>query len=204
MPSAEMLSQVDPNLIYLGLIASLWAVVTIVYTPGTIFGELLSAALTLVTLAVLVNQPTNWVAVLLVVIGVSGFLALPFMSLKYARFADLGLILQALGGFFLFNGKSVSLGTIFVTILIAWVYHRGVLMPALRFHASAVNGDEKSRVVGLLGRVTRQIDPVGTVYVGGEMWTARSDEPIMQDVEIIVTDKVGLELRVEKAKRSEA
>jgi membrane-bound ClpP family serine protease len=125
------------------------------------------------------------------------------MSLKYARFADLGLILQALGGFFLLDGKTVSPLVIFVTILVAWVYHRGVLLPALRHHANTVRGDEKSRIVGLQGRVTSVIDPVGTVYVGGESWTARSTEPIMPDVEVIVTDKIGLELRVEKAKREE-
>jgi membrane-bound serine protease (ClpP class) len=204
MPLSDILSTVDPNLVYLGLLVSLWSVVTIVYTPGTIIGETLSAVFTLATLAVLVNMPTNWPAVLLVALGVAGFLALPFLSLRWARFADLGLVLQAIGGLLLFrDGLVVSPAIILVTIIMAWAYHRLVLMPVLRRHIAAGSADEIAQLVGGRGRVTTLIDPVGTIYINGETWTARSEEPITVGTEVLVTDKVGLELRVEKAKRDE-
>lgn len=204
MPGMEWLAAVDPNIVYLGLIVALWSVVTIVYSPGTIIGEIISAVLTIATLAMLVNMPTNWLAVILVVIGVSGFLALPFVSIRFARFADLGLLLQIAGGLMLFReGPQVSLVIVLATVLVAWVYHRFVLMPALRLHAKSESADEANRLVGMRGRVTRAIDPVGTVYVNGESWTARSPESLDVNTEIVVVRKAGLELFVEKAKREE-
>lgn len=199
----DWFAALDPTIAYLGLIIALWSVVTIVYTPGTIIGEVLSTVLTVATLVALVQQPTRWLAVVLVIVGVAGFLAMPFMSLRYARYADLGLVLQAVGGFLLFEGRSVSPLIIVLTILLAWVYHRYLLMPILRHHQTAAVGDEGQRLVGTRGRVTRAIDPLGTVYVGGEMWTARSTEAIPLDTDIVVLEKVGLELRVEKAKRDD-
>jgi membrane-bound serine protease (ClpP class) len=200
----EWLATVDPNIVYLGLIVALWSVVTIVYSPGTIIGEIVSAVLTIGTLALLVNMPTNWVAVILIMIGVSGFLAMPFMSIRFARFADFGLLLQIAGGLMLFReGPQVSPVIVLATVLVAWVYHRFVLMPALRLHAKTANADESASLVGMRGRVTRAIDPVGTVYVNGESWTARSPESLDVNTEIVVVRKAGLELFVEKAKREE-
>lgn len=204
MPGMEWLATVDPNIVYLGLVVALWSVVTIVYSPGTIILEIISAVLTIGTLALLVNMPTNWLAVVLVVIGVSGFLALPFVSIRFARFADLGLLLQIAGGLLLFReGPQVSPVIVLATVLVAWVYHRFVLMPALRLHAKSASEDEASRLVGMRGRVTRAIDPVGTVYVNGESWTARSPESLDVNTEVVVVRKAGLELFVEKAKREE-
>lgn len=204
MPGMEWLATVDPNIVYLGLIVALWSVVTIVYSPGTIIGEIVSAVLTIGTLALLVNMPTNWVAVILIMIGVSGFLAMPFMSIRFARFADFGLLLQIAGGLMLFReGPQVSPVIVLATVLVAWVYHRFVLMPALRLHAKTANADESASLVGMRGRVTRAIDPVGTVYVNGESWTARSPESLDVNTEIVVVRKAGLELFVEKAKREE-
>jgi membrane-bound serine protease (ClpP class) len=204
MPGMEWLATVDPNIVYLGLIVALWSVVTIVYSPGTIIGEIISAVLTVATLAMLVNMPTNWLAVVLVMIGVSGFLALPFVSIRFARFADFGLLLQIAGGLLLFReGPQVSPVIVLATVLVAWVYHRFVLMPALRLHAKSESADEASRLIGMRGRVTRAIDPVGTVYVNGELWTARSPESLDVNTEVVVVRKAGLELFVEKAKREE-
>jgi len=58
-------------------------------------------------------------------------------------------------------------------------------------------------VIGLRGRVTKPLNPVGTVLVNSESWTARSTEMLPLDAEVIVTAKRGLELVVEKAKRDE-
>lgn len=204
MPSIEWLAAVDPNIVYLGLIVALWSVVTIVYSPGTIIGEIFSAVLTLAALVMLANMPTNWLAVILIVVGVSGFLALPFVSIRFARFADLGLLLQVAGGMMLFReGPQVSPVIVLATVLVAWVYHRFVLMPALRLHAKTAKADEGHLLVGMRGRVTRALDPIGTVYVNGESWTARSPEPLDVNTEVVVVRKAGLELFVEKAKREE-
>lgn len=192
----------DPNLVYLGLIVSLYAVVTIVYTPGTIIGEVLSAVLTIGTLAIMTQLPTNWGAVMLIIVGVSGFMAMPFIAPRYAAIADAGLILQIVGGLLLFHdGLAVAPLLIMTTVLIAWVYHRVVLLPVLRTHQNAQQPDEATRLIGMIGRVTRMINPTGNVSINGEVWSARSTDVLEIGTEVIVEQKLGLELRVSKAKR---
>lgn len=193
---------VDPNIVYLGLLAGLWVGVTAAYFMGTGVPELISLVLIGAAVMALLSLPTNWIAVLLMVIGVSTFLVVPFVKPSLGQFADFGLILQALGAMTLFNGFSVSPLLVVVTIGIAWAYHRFVLLPALRSYRNraAVTVNQES-VVGARGRVLRAVNPVGTVHVQGETWTARSDETLEVGAEIIVVEQRGLELQVEKAKR---
>jgi membrane-bound serine protease (ClpP class) len=149
-------------------------------------------------------MPTNWLAVILIVVGVSAFLVVPFVKPTYGQFADAGLLLQAAGAFTLFNGLSVSPLLILTTIGLAWVYHRLALLPAMRaYRDAAAQPTLQEALIGSRGYVTRALNPAGTVSVDGEIWTARSEEPLDPGIEIVVIDQKGLELRVEKAKRSQ-
>jgi membrane-bound serine protease (ClpP class) len=53
-----------------------------------------------------------------------------------------------------------------------------------------------SRVLGLVGEARTRIDPTGSVYVGGELWTARSEKPIEAGSGVQVVDREGLILTV--------
>lgn len=194
----------DPNIVYLALVIGLWLVVTAIYLPGTIINEVLSFALVVWSVSALSQMPTNWLAVVLLVLGFASFIALPFAGLRWANMADVGLLFQLGGGFLLFSGGvSVSPAVIVGTVLVAWAYHRVLLLPILRRHAKNTAFDDNIAVIGVKGRVTETISPLGAVIVNGEIWTARADETLERGVEIIVTEKNGLELRVEKAKREE-
>ncbi|MEL7435178.1 MAG: NfeD family protein [Chloroflexota bacterium] len=53
------------------------------------------------------------------------------------------------------------------------------------------------------GRVVKDLDPVGTVYVNKELWRARSPVHLTRDTPIMVIGQQGLELQVEKAKNED-
>ena len=55
-------------------------------------------------------------------------------------------------------------------------------------------------LIGTEGYVQRALDPVGTVYVRGESWTARSEAPLAAGTEVAVVDQEGLTLFVEAIK----
>ncbi|MCA9882852.1 MAG: hypothetical protein KC615_10970 [Anaerolineae bacterium] len=195
---------VDPNLIYLALIAGLWVGVTAVYMAGTGIPEILSIVLTGGSLLILTQLPTNWLAVILMVVGFGGFLVAPFTSPRIGQFAEIGLILQAIGSLILFNGAmSVSPFVIVPTLLIAWAYHRFLLLPIMRSQREQSALEKEDQVIGAYGRVVNEIDPKGTVYVNGEQWTARSRDRLEIGTAVRVTRQKGLELEVEKAKREE-
>jgi membrane-bound serine protease (ClpP class) len=191
----------DPNIIYLLLLFGLWSAVTAAYVPGTGLIELLSAAASIGAIVLMTSLPTNWLAVLLIVVGVGGFLVMPFMNQRFALLATGGLVLQALGSVFLFNGMMVSPVLVAGTIAVALLYHRFVLMALRKSTRSLPDIDDDARFIGSVGRVVARINPVGTVQAGGELWTARSDRSLEPGEEVVITDREGLVVTVEGLKR---
>ncbi len=195
----------DPNLVYVILIIGLWLVVTAAYIPGTGIAEVLAFVGVAAALVALANMPTNWWAVILIVVGVLSFLIMPFFDQRFAALSIGGLALQAVGSVFLFNGTGVSLPLIVVMIGIALAYHRFALLRILEFNrASAPAMLDDQPLVGAYGYVQSALDPVGTVYVHGESWTARSDHTLKSGTEVTVVDQAGLTLFVEAVKQKHA
>jgi membrane-bound serine protease (ClpP class) len=52
-------------------------------------------------------------------------------------------------------------------------------------------------LLGAVGTVKARIDPVGTVFVQGTLWSARSTVPIETDITVRVVAVEGLRLTVE-------
>lgn len=192
---------VDPNVVYLILLLGLWTGVAAAYMPGTGVAELISVAVTLAAIFSLAAMPTNWLAVLALVVGVAGFLAMPLVNRRLARPAMGALVLQLLGGLFLFHGPAVSPALLVVTVLLSLVYHQVVLLPVLAAHQRVTVVDEDEQLVGARGRLLSSTDPLGAVRAGGETWTARSDEPLDAGTDVVVVGREGLVLQVESIKR---
>lgn len=198
------ITTIDPNLMYLALLVGLWIGVTAVYIPGTGLPEIGSIILIVGSLLALTFFPTNWIAVITLFFGVSTFLILPFFGEKWARFAEIGLIFQALGAYFLFEGNPVSPILIAITLLIGLAYNRFVLIPTMHHQRSRTEFSKANQVVGVRGRVIKDLDPVGIINVNKEHWRARSNEHLVKDTAVMVIAQDGLELIVEKAKNEDA
>jgi membrane-bound serine protease (ClpP class) len=56
---------------------------------------------------------------------------------------------------------------------------------------------DPSSILGLVGEVRTTLDPTGSVYVGGELWSARSDAVLPVGTSVRVTAREGLLLLVE-------
>ena len=190
----------DPNIVYLVLLAGLWLSVTAAHMPGTGYVEILAGVGIIAGLFALINMPTNWWAVVVLVFGVLTFLMLPLLDRRFSLLAIGGLALQALGSFFLFNGTPVSIPVIVVTIGASLIYYRFALLRILEYHKAAPAMLDDEPLIGVEGYVQKALDPVGTVYVRGETWTARSNEPLGAGTEVAVVDQEGLTLFVEAVK----
>lgn len=191
-------SWLDPNLAYILLLAGLWLGVIAIYVAGTGVPEFAAVGLILLALFVLSSMPTNWAAVGLMVFGASSFLLLPLFGEKWGRYAEIGLIFQGLGAYFLFySEKHVSPLLIGATLIFGIIFYRKLLVPTMRSQTKSIL---EADLVGTRGRVVKDLDPVGTVYVQKELWRARSSEALSKDTMVVVVAQDGLELTVEKAK----
>jgi membrane-bound serine protease (ClpP class) len=190
----------DPNVVYLILVVGLWASALAVYIPGTGLPEGVALVVLSIGLLSLVSLPTNWLAVLALVIGMLGFLMVPLYKRHLSALALVGLAFQVAGGVFLFDGLAVSWLIIAITAAMSLVFYQFVLIPARETsNRQPVLGDE-AQLPGAAGRVVGALNPVGTVNVRGELWTAYSDQPLQPGDDVIVVEKQGLQLYVEKVK----
>lgn len=206
---ALSVASANADLIYLGIIFSLWVAITAAYIPGTGIIEIFAFVGCLASIYLLVQLPTNWVAVMLIVLGGSIFMLLPFINYTAGRLAFGGLLLQGAGGLFLFNQDlSVSWLIIGLSLIIPGAYHYFVLMPMLRNMKNRPINERDAGLVGQQGRVTHALDPIGTVYVNSEHWSATTEDQtfVGLDERVVVVARENLRLIVEplKRKRSES
>lgn len=194
----------DPNLVYFVLVFGLWLGVSATYLPGTGIKELLAVVSLVAAAWMLAALPTQWGAVLVLVVGILSFIVIPFIKHQWTLIATGGLALQGIGAWFLFDGLSVSPALIAVTLVLPLLYHRYVLMPILEKVRSQPVPDEDELLIGSRGRVIKAIDPVGTINVRGELWTATSDQPLQPGDEVVVVEREGLQVYVEGVKHKRA
>jgi membrane-bound serine protease (ClpP class) len=191
----------DPNIVYMLLIFGLWMGVSATYLPGTGIKEILAGVALVGAFVGLGSLPTNWWAVFIMVTGVLSFIVMPFLNNRFlTTLAVGGLVLQGIGALLLFSGISVSPLLIGLTLLVSLGYYRFILIPILEDVRKRKAANEDDELIGAVGRVVQSVNPVGTVHVRGEQWTATSDKPLQSGDQVVVLSREGLQLVVESAK----
>jgi membrane-bound serine protease (ClpP class) len=189
----------NPNVVYVLFIIGLWAAAAAFYVPGTGLPEVAAVICLVLAIAGLTQLPINVVGVLLIVVaGVLFVVDLKVQSVAITIGAIASLVL---GSVFLFPPAE---GTLRLSPLLIGV----VAVASLGFFGVALSAAIRTQrlpakavpevVIGKRGVVTTPIDPVGTVQVQSELWTATADEPIGVGEEIEVVAIEGLRVRVRR------
>jgi membrane-bound serine protease (ClpP class) len=190
----------NPNVVYVLLIIGLWAAAAAFYVPGTGLLEVSALVCLVLAIAGLTQLPVNVVGVILIVVaGLLFIIDLKVHSVALAVGAAVSLVL---GSVFLFPPSEGTLR------LSPWLIG-GVTLASIGFFGVAICAAMRAQrlravvaaetIVGQRGVVTTSIDPVGTVQVHSELWTAVADEPIDTGEEVEVTALEGLRVRVMRA-----
>ncbi len=189
----------DPNVAYVLLVIGMLLGVLALFSPGT--GLLEIGALFMLVLAGIgvINLSINIWALAILLIGVVPFI---FALRKTRRWPFLVLMLASLvvGSVFLFRkeqgGPAVNVWLALVTstlaVAILWVVGRKGLEAITRRPDI-----DLSKLLGAVGEAKSDIYKDGTVYVGGEEWTAHSAVRIPAGSKVRVVAREGLFLQVE-------
>nr|HID15107.1 hypothetical protein [Anaerolineae bacterium] len=189
----------NPNVVYVLLIIGLWALAAAFYVPGTGLLEVAAVVCLVLAIAGLTQLPVNVVGVILIVVaGVLFIIDLKVQSVALTVGAVVSLVL---GSVFLFPPTEGTLR------LSPWLIG-GVTLASLGFFGIAFFAVVRAQrlgakvaaeaIIGEKGVVTTPIDPVGTVQVRSELWTAVADEPIGVGEEVEVVALEGLKVRVRR------
>ncbi|MGQ9888581.1 MAG: NfeD family protein [Aggregatilineales bacterium] len=192
--------QVDPNLVYLALVFGLWLGVTAIYLPGTGVLEVLATLVVVSCLVLLTVLPVNWPAAAAVIAGILGFIVIPFIKQRHTLIPLAALALHAVGALFMFNDSAISPLFIGATVVMSLLYYQYALMPIFTRMREQQLVSQDETLIGARGRVVKALNPIGTVNVHGELWTATSDHPLHPGDEVIVVEREGLRVIVEGVK----
>lgn len=190
----------NPNVAYLLLVGGALLAILALLNPGT--GLLEIAALILLVLAGwgIYNLPINYWALGLLLLGVLPFL---FALRKSGQKIYLIISITALvvGSIFLFQGEGLKPAVnpflaVLVSVLVVgfvWVVAQKTLEAE---RARPVH--DLTELIDTIGEAKTDIHAEGSVQIAGELWSARSQQPIPVGSRVRVIDREGFILDVEK------
>jgi membrane-bound serine protease (ClpP class) len=188
-----------PNLEYLVLVGGLWLAALAIVAPGTgVLEALAFLALTLGGLGMLVLPLNAWAVVVLLVGAV--LFGLSLWRRREAVWLALSAVALSVGSAFLFRTADGSPAVHPLLAATVSILTLGFFWLSIRKALQAAHirpSIDPSSVVGQTGEVRTDIDPTGSVFVGGELWTARADQPVRAGSLVRVRERDGLILIVD-------
>lgn len=193
---AEFVQTLGPDVVYVLLMLGVWLAITAIYIPGTGIPEVLALISLAAAGAGLVFLPGNLGGLILVLIGGGCVLAIIFYRKYWIPLLSSGLAFQIAGSVLLFKvGLRPDIWLLGLVFTVALAYHQIVLLPGLLIQNQEKKLDA-DMLVGMKAEVVATLDPVGTVRVHGELWSARADKVIAAGRQVRITERNGLQLIV--------
>lgn len=192
-------SPLIPNLLYLALVIGTWLAAFALLNPGTGIIEVLAAVTLGIAGVGMIFFPVHLWALALLVVGLVLF-GLSVWRFRRGLWLALSIIALTLGSAFLYAGPDggpavnllLALVVTGMSVGIFWLMARSLL----KVHQIVPDLDP-ARLIGQVGDARSAIDPVGSAYVGGELWTAKAESTIAEGSQVRVVGREGLLLLVE-------
>lgn len=196
----------DPNIAYLILLGGVVLAMLALASPGT--GLLEIGALFCIALAgyAVYNLSFNWWAIILVGVSLVPFLY-AIQKPKREPFLALAILLVVVGSVFLFSRDGWLPVVNPILAVIASALMAGFMWFAVQKSMQAFltrPTHDLDALVGQVGEARTKVQDDGSVQVAGELWSARSSEPISAGSHIRVIRREGFVLVVEKDQPSKA
>jgi membrane-bound serine protease (ClpP class) len=190
----------DPNIAYIILLGAVLLGMMAIASPGTGLFEI--GAFFCIALAgyAIYHLSFNWWALILLGLSIVPFVY-AIQKPKREPFLALSILLLVIGSVFMFpRTQGQAIVNPFVAI-IASALVAGFLWIAVRKSVEATGmrpTHDLTSLVGQLGEARTKINEEGSVLVAGELWSARSEQPIPAGSSIRVLRREGFILIVEK------
>ena len=196
----------NPNVTYVFLVGGFTLALIAILTPGT--GVLEISALFALAIAGwgVYNLSINYWALGVLILGVFPFIWVLRKS-GQKRYLGLSILCLIVGSVFLFHGENSwlpavhpALATV-VSLLTGGFFW---IVTTKTLEASNVRpAHDLSPLIGAIGETKTEVHHKGSVQVAGELWSARSKQPIPAGAVVRVISREGLILDVELATSTE-
>ena len=196
----------DPNVSFVLLMLGGLGIIVEMFNPGLVVPAVVGVICMLLAFLALGNLPVNWAGVVFVVLAL-GLISLEVVVAGFGILGLGGLVCLMVGGLVLFTQFGDPSPTMPSVIVSKWLLTvvGGVAATTLVYVVREANlsrrqihENQVSVLIGSVGLVTDEINPIGVVLVGGETWTAVSvDDSVISKGESIEVKRIdGLILTV--------
>jgi membrane-bound serine protease (ClpP class) len=191
-----------PNIAYLLLTLGTLGLTIELWSPGAVLPGVAGAVCLLLAFFALSVLPVNYAGLLLVLCGLI-FLVLEIKVTSYGLLTAGGLVSLAFGSMMMMDSSSPELRVSLSVVLPVVVGLAGIGIFLARLGIAAQRRQPVTGAAGMigeLGEALTSIEPGGSgrVTTHGEIWRAKSSEPIAAGARVRVTGIEGLMLTVEK------
>lgn len=189
----------NPNVAYMVLVAGFWLAMFALMAPGSGIFELAALVALVASGWFIYNLPVNWWALVLIIAG-GAALVMAVLRASRRLYLVLSIATLILGSLYLFRGEGWAPA---VHPLLAVIVSTGTALffwwISLRILESGrvVPVQDPARLIGATGETQTVVHQEGTVQVMGELWTARSSQPIPAETKIRVVRRDGFVLIIE-------
>ncbi len=190
----------SPTIAYILLIVGINALILEFSSPGGFMAGVIGAILLLLGLYALGTLPVNYTGLLLIGLAFALFIA-EALTPTTGALAAAGVGALVLGSMLLFDSPylAVSRGVIAGVALATGGFFLFAVSAIVRARRRCV-ATGREALVGRKARVRRALNPEGTIFLEGELWSAvAEDGPIARGEEVEVLALEGFRLRVRRA-----
>ena len=189
----------NPNIAYILMMIGLAGLYFELSHPGAIFPGVIGGIALILAFFALQTLPINYAGALLIVLAIIFFI-MEMKITSYGLLSVAGIVSLLLGSLMLFDGSTPGMKVSLRVLLPTVIFISGffVAVASLVFRAQISRPTTGSNgLVGEIGVVKKALAPEGKVFVHGELWNARSKEPLDENVKVRVVNVIDLILEVE-------
>jgi len=190
----------DPNIAYILLSLAILGITVEIFNPGLILPGIVGGIAGLLAFYALGMLPVNYTGILLIALAFVFFIAEAFTA-TFGLLAAGGIASLITGSLILFKGGPLFQVNIWLIVLVAVIFAALLVFVVNRIVAAhqrqATTGREE--LPGKTAVVRTALDPEGTVFHEGELWTAILDQGRAEPKEEVIIKRFdGLKLYVAK------
>ena len=189
----------NPNIAYILLLIGLAGLYFELSHPGAIFPGVVGGICIILAFFALQTLPINYAGVLLILLSIVFFI-MEMKITSYGLLSVAGIVSLLLGSLMLFESSSpelrVAWSVLVPTIVLVSGFVVGVAALVFRAHVNKPRTGTRG-LMNETGVVKKDLEPDGKVFIHGELWNARSSEPLPAGTKVRIVGVDSLVLEVE-------
>ena len=191
----------NPNIAYILMILGFYGLYFELSNPGAILPGVAGAICLILAFYALQTLPINYAGLMLIILGIALFVLEAFIT-SHGVLGVGGTIAMLLGSMMLIDSPipamRISWAVIIPAVAASALLFIVTLTVAIRAQRSKVDTGREG-LIGMAAQARTDIGEDGQVFVRGEYWNARSDEPVRKGEKVTVVAVDGLRLTVKRA-----